>query len=275
MTTPVLRLESLISPIPPGAGRIRDLNWPDYTTSGVGSSPSLRCRITGTSFGGVVNNFATLANNGWVFFQGMDSYQLVGGVAGGLGGSISWFNNCNVQVRTSPVNHWPLDDDWNVHRIVWVACINGAISTDNDMGIELLSTNVAVNGIMKTPCPGFGFRFATGAKFNFITRTNAGGQSETTLATDGVGGYHVTDFHAYEMRIFSALPNVPAFLKLLIDGNVVATLPWATSNLPANGEGSTAFPGFYPTLICNSANTAGMFTNYLSFQASSTELGCL
>lgn len=270
------RLESIASPAPPGAARIRDLNFPDYTTAGTGAAiPGLRCRITGTSLNGVENNYTGAFNKQWLFAQGADAYQMFSGGAGGTGGSFSWFNTCNIQVRTSPLNHWALDDDWNVHRIVWIACINGAITSDNDMGVELLSTNTTNNAILKTPCPGFGFRFATGGKFNFITRTFGGGTTETTLATNGVGGYQQTDWHSYELRLFSALPNQPAFLKIVIDDAIVAALPWATSNLPANGEGSPAFPGFYPILVCNSANTAGMFTKLLSFQAGPTEAATL
>jgi hypothetical protein len=264
------RFESIASPIPPGAGRIRDLNFPDYTTAGAGSLPNLRCRITGASFGGVQNNFTGLTTS-WVFFQGLDAYQLVSSAGGGTGGSFSWLNNVNVNVRTSAVNHWPLDDDWNVHRMVWIACINGAITTDNDMGPQLLSSSTQTQGILRTPQNGLGFRFATGGKFNFIARNVANGLSEVTLATDGVGGYHVTDWHSYDLRLFSALPNQPPFLKILIDDVLVQTITWAGGTLPANGESGAGICGFFPTLICNSANTAGMFTKLLSFQAAPTE----
>lgn len=270
------RGENVTSAPPPGAGRVRDLNWPDHTTAGTALNGllNLRCRITGAATGGVLNTFTTITG-GWNFFQGMDVVQLVGGAAGGQGGSISWQNNTNIQIRTSNVANWPLDDDWNVHRIVWISCINGAVATDNDMGLELLSTNVGANGILKTPCPGLGFRYATGGKFNFISRTFAGGLTERTLATDGVGGYHVTDFHSVDLRLFSALPNQPAFAKVLLDDQLVLTLPWATSNLPVNGEGASTFPGFFPTILCNASNAAGMFTRLISFQAGPTESACL
>lgn len=270
-----MRAEQLSSSIPPGAGRVRDLNWPDYTTAGVGVAPALRCRITGTSFGGATNNFSGLTGLRWDFHQGADCYQMFSGAGGGTGGSFSWLNNVNIQVRTSPVAQWPRDDDWNVHRVVWIGCISGAITSDNDMGVELLSTNLASNGILRTPCAGLGFRFATGGKLNFISRNTATGLSERTIAVGGVGGFLPTDFHSIDIRMFSALPNQPAFLRVLLDDANVLTIPWNDGTLPANGEAGAAFPGFFPVVICDSAQngaTTGLFTKLLSIQAAPTEL---
>lgn len=266
------RGDAATSAPPPGAGRVRDLNWPDYTTAGVGITTALRCRITGTSFGGQQNVF-TAFNPGWVFdTTAADVMSSSGGPAGGDGGSISWLNNVNINIRTSPLPYWPPDDDWNVHRIVWIASLAGAVTTDNDMGVEILASSTPSAGILRTPANGFGFRYATGGKFNFITRNVANGLSEITLATNGVGGFNLANLHSYELRLFSALPNQPPFLKILIDDTLVQTIPWAGGTLPANGETQATTAGFFPIIIANSSNTAALRTKYLSFQAAPSEL---
>lgn len=269
------RSEQITSPTPPGAGRIRDLNWPDYTTAGTNSQPTLRCRTSGASFGGVLTNFGAGASTIWNFANGMDAYSITSQAGGGTGCCYSWFNNVNVNVRTSPLTYWPPDDDWNVHRIVWIAAINGPITTDNDMGPEFNSGNASTAGIVKDNSVGFGWRFATGGKANFITRSTALGTTEITVGQNGVGGFQCTDFHSYELRIFSALPNVPAFLKLIVDDVLVQTIPWSSGKLPANGEQAANICGFYPVLFCNSANTTSLITKLLSFQAAPSELATL
>ena len=269
------RQDSVISASPPGAARIRDLNWPDYTSAGLAVNNGLRCRITGASIAGQTNTF-TSVNPGWVYDSGgtptnADTYATSGGPAGGDGGSFSWQNVANINLRTSPVNSWPLDDDWNVHRIVWIVSCLGTVTTDNDMGVELIASATSTQGILRTPQNGFGFRFATGGKFNFITRNVANGLSEITLATNGVGGYSIANLNSYELRLFSALPNQPAFLKILINDVLVRTIQWAGGTLPANGESGAAICGFFPMIIFNSANTAGLRTKFLGFSAGPTE----
>lgn len=279
------RAESVTSPAPPGAGRIKDMNYPDYTTAGTSAAAllNMRCRITGAASGGTLTNFSVLTGPSWQFsVNSCDSIQMVAGAAGGDGGSVSWLNQFNIHIRTSTgMPYWPLDDDWNVQRIVWVACINGSITTTNDMGLELLNQGAAAGGgIIRSPSNGFGFQYdvgGTNGTVKLLARNNASGQTQTLLATDGVGGFDIHKLHAFEMRIFSAVPGFDPVMKVLIDDVLITTMPFAggAQKLPANGESGATGCGFFPTLICNSKNTAGMFTKYLSFQASTTELGCL
>lgn len=273
------RTDQVTSAPPPGAGRIRDLSWPDFTTAGTapGALNSLRCRITGANIPGTLNNFTALTAD-WQFFQGADVVQLVSSAGSGTGGSYSFLNTCNVNIRTTALPYWPTDDDWNVHRIMFVACVNGTVTTDDDAGVELLNAGAgAAAGILRAALPsnGFGLRFGTGGThgtMQFVTRNNASGVVNSVLATDGVGGFDITKLHAYEMRIFSALANQPPFVKLLVDSVLVATIPFSNARMPQNGESGAAGCGFFPTVIMNTANTAGMFVRFCGFQAAPTEL---
>lgn len=273
------RVEAVSSPLPPGAGRIRDLNWPDYCTSGTNSQPPLRCRITGAPFGGTLVNFGVGASTIWNFQDGVDCYHLTANAGAGTGCCYTWFNNVNVSVRTTPVTYWPFDDDWNVHRLVWIAKLLGNVATSNDMGPQLNSGNTSTAGIIKDNALGFGFRYAPGGggngKINFISRSNALGTTEVTLATDGVAGFNIALLHSYELRILSALPNQPPLIKVLLDDVLVQTIPWSGGTLPANGEQAATITGFYPVLFCNASNASTIATKYLSFQAGPTELACL
>jgi hypothetical protein len=161
---------------------------------------------------------------------------------------------------------WPLDDDWNVHRIVWIGA--GAVSTGgtNDYGFQLINSNTSGAGIARTPAPGFGLQFTTtGLAFR---TNNGGGVVDTPLLTDGVGGYHTLDLNAYDIRIFQALPTQDAFLKILVNGVNVLTTSWpGNANLPVPAGGNAAF---FPALWVNTA-AQGMVTKYLGFYAAPTE----
>ena len=274
------RSESVVSPFAPGSGRVRDINWPDQNTAGAAANIQLRPRIAGPAFGGQTNNFGgSFAQTGWFFSNGSaDCSNLNAGAAGGSGGSISWLNACNLHIRTTKPAFWPLDDDWNVHRVVFVCALAGAVSTDNDHGFELINSNAAAEGILRTPRLGFGIRFAVGGtngKVNFITR-NGGVTTETTLATDGVAGFNIQNFHSYELRIFQAMPTTDAFVKILIDSVVALTVSWAGGTLPVPGsESGNANVSFFPTAIANSSNTSGLRIRGISFQAAPNELAIL
>lgn len=270
----------MVSPLAPGAGRIRDLNWPDHNIGGAGAAVQLRPRNYGPANGGQTNNFGgSFAQTGWFYSNNSgDCSNINAGAAGGSGGSISWLNNVNLHIRTTKPAFWPLDDDWNVHRVMFICALAGAVSTDNDHGLELINSNVAAAGILRTPEIGFGIRFAVGGtngKVNFITR-NAGVTTETTLATDGVAGFNIQNFHAYELRIFQAMPTTDAFVKILIDSVQVLSVSWAGGTLPIPGSTSgNANTSFFPTAIANSSNTSGLRIRGISFQAAPTELAIL
>jgi hypothetical protein len=273
------KFDSASSAPPPGAARVRDLNWPDMTTAGAaGNQPQLRCRITGASFGGLKTVFTGFQDN-WNFLFGSDCFTLNStNAAGGNGGSYSWLNSVNVQIRTAPLPYWPADDDWNVTRVVWIAALFGTVATNNDMGFELLSSSAAGQGIIRTPQNGFGFQWAPGGGgngiVNFISRNVATGLTTVPLATDGVAGYVMRNYNSHELRIFSAMPNAPAFVKVILNGHVLATVPWSGGTLPANGESGAGIAGFYPTLIADSSNASVLCTKFLGIQAGPNESSC-
>lgn len=264
-----MRGDLVTSPSPPGAGRIRDLNFPDYTIAGAGATTQIRCRNTGAFLSG--QSTGGISQSGMLFFQGMDVSTLnnTGGGAG-LGGSLSWLNVCNINVRTIRPAFWPLDDDWNVHRVVFIGCISVVPTSNNDTGLQFINSNTVNQGMQRTPQVGFGIQFSqTGVA---MRTNNGGGVVDTVLKTNGVGGWDSTKLHAYDLRIISALSTADAVLKIIIDDVLVRTEPWTGALLPTP---QANFPSFYPCLWNDSTGGGAICTKNLSFQASINELGCL
>lgn len=263
---------TVASPTPLGAGRIRDLTFQDPNTAGAGATTG-QLRVRGDGVAALNGTVVSLGGTttAWTYFtagtggSGADCMSVNNGGAAGAGVCVHWLNVCNINIRTSRPVFWPLDDDWNVHRVVWIAAA-GLPSTNNDTGVQLLNSNVSGAGIQRTPVPGFGMQFTT---TGFALRTNnGGGVIDTPLATQGVGGYDILQLHSYDMRIGQALPNQDAFLKILLDGVLVHSSTWANNpNLPVPSAGNV---GFFPALWCNSA-AQGIVTKYLGFQAAPTE----
>jgi hypothetical protein len=263
------RLESVTSPLPPGSGRIRDLVYPDYNTAGAAvTSAGMRARITGAPLLGQINNLGSLVTTQFLAFQGVECTTQNNTGAAGAGGSISFLNIANVHIRTTKPANWPLDDDWNVHRIVWIASMSQLPTSNNDTGLQLVNSAVQSAGIIRTPALGFGWQY-TNAGLSFIAN-NGGGPVQTVLATNGVGGYQSSDFHSMEMRIFQAMPTADAFLKLVLDDVVIATISWAGGTLPA--PAGAAALAFFPTIWNNSTGGGAVCTHYLGVQSAPTEL---
>lgn len=266
------RVESVTSASPPGAGRIRDLNYPDYTTAGAGAvAAGLRCRITGARLNGQTNNLGSLSTAAFLFFQGVDcTTQNNTGIAG-AGGSISFLNVANINLRTVKPAFWPLDDDWNVHRIVWIAAMSQVPTSLDDTGLQFINSATSTQGIRRTPQLGFGLQFTnTGLS---LRTNNGGGSVDTVLATNGVGGYQQSDFHSYDIRLLSALPTQEALFKLYIDDVLATTISWAGGTILPTP--AAAFPVFFPAIWNNSTGGGAVCTKLLSFQASTNELNCL
>jgi hypothetical protein len=264
------RGDSALSAYAPGSARIRDICFPDFNTAGAGATTgALRCRITGAQIvGATITNLGSLVTTQNVFFQGVDCQTINNTGAAGAGGSVSWLNICNVApLRTTKPANWPLDDDWNVHRVVWVASMSQTPTSTNDTGLQLINSNTASEGIIRTPRAGLGLQFST-TGLSFLAN-NGGGPVQTVLATNGVGGYNAQDWHAYELRIFNALPTSDAFIKVVIDNVIVATISWAGGTLPVPSAAAVAF---FPALWNNSTGGGAVCTHYLGFQAAQSEL---
>ena len=271
-----MRSESVIGPTPRGAGRIRDINWPDYDSAGGASgNTNLRTRVSGTGpQAGQFNNLGTLLTVNQTFFQGLDIATVNDGGVVGTGGSISWRNVCNIHVRTTqPAVYWPQDDDWNVYRVVWIGMVNPLPGTNGqDSGLQFINSNTSSDGIQRTPQLGFGIQFTTTGT-SFIAN-NGGGAVLTTIGTDGVGGWLSINYHSYDFRLISAFPGQPARLKLYVDNVLKINRSWEDGTLPVPA-GATC--GFWPALWNNTGGgvNAGVCTRLLSFQAAPTELMCL
>lgn len=274
------RAETVSSPPPPGAGRFNDLSYPDVTVVGAAAqTPNLRARATGSIItGGTLQNLGGLVTSTSLYYQGVMSATMNNTGLAGAGGCISWLNVANIPIRTSlPAGaFWPLDDDNNVFRIVWISCIAALTGiTNDDYGLQLINANSASAGIKRTPANGIGFQF-TGTGISLRTN-NGGGFVDTVLATNGVGGYSNQDYHSYEFRILNALPTQPATLKIVIDDIVLLTIPFVggTPSLPLV-TGSTAVT-FFPALWINSpaVPNSAMVTHFLGIQNAPTELNTL
>jgi hypothetical protein len=264
------RAEQVSSPPAPGAGRIRDVNFPDYDTAGAGASNvGLRPRDAGTGvLLGQSNNLGGLSTTNNLYFQGIDGgTENAGGGAPGTGGSLSWFNIVNVRVRTVAPPFWPIDDDWNVHRVVWIAAMSIQPTSLNDVGLQFVTSNTQTDGILRTPQNGFGIQYnLTGVSF---MANNGGGAVQTQLATNGVAGFLSSDYHSFDIRLLSALPNQHARLKVFMDDTLVVSRDWTDGTLPVPVG---AITGFFPALWNNATGGGGMVTRLLSFQAAPTEL---
>lgn len=274
------RRESVISASPPGAGRFNDWYFPDWTVVGAAASNGQsRARATGsiTTGGGGPQNLGNYVTSQSLFYQGVCATTSNNTGAGGTGGTMSFFNACNIPIRTGvagvlPANsYWPPDDDNNVIRVVHIGCVAALTAlTNDDYGLQLICANSASAGIKRTPALGFGFQFtATGLA---LRTNNGGGFVDTTLLTNGVGGYQSTDYHSMEFRIFNALPTVPAFLKVLVDDVLITTVQWSSGVLPAP-TGQTAVT-FFPSLWINASATpnSALVTHFLGIQNAPTEL---
>lgn len=261
------RQEQVVSPTSPGAGRFRDMVWPDPgnldspPTSFVGNR--LGTSLVGTNpvaetmgFGG-----GTTTLGATIF--GIDCAQIVSTAAAGLGYRFS--NSMMMHIKTTVNAITPANDDEQCYRVFCNMAMQFAPTPGTDYGFEIVQ-GAGTSRILQEALPGFGFVIQDGNVVNFIVR---GGLGLVTTALTGAP-FDTTQFHSYELRVTSATALVPAGLAVLIDNVAVTTLPAAVTSW----GGATALPvsalaggrtGFRPAVYNVSAINNALFVQKIRF----------
>lgn len=229
--------ETTISPSPAGAGRFSDFFWPDplLTTLSASSVATMRNRLNNTTVAVVSGNFGTggagsLAPANPVAL-GTGVVQLFGGAADGAGQL--------VRITPAPLVYGRLvknfvpttNDEYGVTRIyaniAWSAAI-GAGTVDSGLQVVTGATPLVV-----TPTQGFGINRSSAGRITLITVDSGNVLRSTNLTGPGttLTGFDETKLHSYELQIVSATQSAEASLRVLIDGNPVATRSWGAGSV--------------------------------------------
>jgi hypothetical protein len=267
------RLETTLPNPIPGAGRMLDMIWPSPLDF-VLSAPAM-FRINPAAFGSAIG--PTFASGGG---GGVDSLQIVNGV-------LSYNVACNAAVGSfhatllpqkvyfNTTKNFPdgLVDDLHCWRIIFIAAIFAVPAVTGEMGLYL-ATNTNNVRVVNDTSSGFGFRFLNDGSVVFMTIQGVA-PTNTTLVTVA-GGFDVTQFHAYELRIFGATATQEAHLQVLIDSASKTSLLPATSQSWAAGSLLPIVPvvnpvaGFTPDVCCMGNNANAIRINQVRVMAGPT-----
>lgn len=231
------RFETLISPVPPGAGRFRDWMWPDpgnldnpptsFTSNRLGTTLVGTNPVAATlGFGGGTTTLAATIN-------GIDCAQIVSTAAAGAGYR---FDNTMIAHIKTTLNSVPFQcDDEQCFRVFCTMALQNPPTPGTDYGFEMVQGS-GTGRILQEALNGFGFQLQTANIVNLIVRGPLGLLTVALTAAP----FDTTQFHTYELRITSASSNLDAGLAVLIDNVPVAGLPvtvtsWAAgTGLPAS-----------------------------------------
>jgi hypothetical protein len=267
------RTETLISPVPPGAGRFRDMVWPD--PSGLDGSPSsfvgnrLGTSLVGTNPIAVSIGYGGGTSLGVASINGIDCANLPSN-AGAVGLGLRFDSSMVAHIKTT-LNALAFQvDDEQCFRVFCNMAMSSAPVPGTDYGWYMTTANT--NGrILGDVATGFGFLYVDANTVNFISRGPLGlVQQAVTVAP-----FDTTQFHCYEMRITSATATTAAGLSVLID-NVPIVLPASLSSwggvsaLPPSILFGGTRAGFRPGLYNTSGLLNALFVQKLRFLSAPT-----
>lgn len=263
------------SQLPPGAGRFQDFIWPDPIVAAAPVVAQMRGR----------NNCATSSQGTQILIgggggllatvvAGVPCQQIISGV--GTGTQKLFYPGFPVMLRTSRSLISSFVDDTSVYRLIVTMCRNGAAAAaGRDFGFEIVRWNgAALSRIAADNVPGIGLRLQSANVVQLLVNGPNG-----LVVTDLTAGPFNTDleWHAFDLRFFSATPAADARWTLRIDGAPIAlsdiNSSWGAvgTNLPPvplNG----ANVGFVPSLISDANVGAGLFAQLVHLIAAPSEL---
>jgi len=263
------------SQLPPGAGRFQDLIWPDPFLSYQAVAAQMRGRNnSATSAPGTQILIGGGAGNNVSIIAGVPCQQSVSAV--GAGTQKLFYPGFPVMLRTSRSLISPFVDDTSVYRFIVTMCRNGAAAAaGRDIGFELVRYNgAAASRIAADNAPGIGLRLQSANVVQLLVNGPNG-----LVVTDLTAAPFNTDleWHAFDLRFFSATSTTDARWTLRIDGAPIAlsdiNSSWGAvgTNLPPvplNG----ANVGFVPSLISDANAGTGLFAQLVHLIAAPSEL---
>lgn len=222
---------AVVTAPPPGAGRMRDFEWPEPAF--LRNAPNAV----------VTNRLATELGGG-----GASPSALVGSVGGGTADSVLVVQGVDVVVMNSTVAAGvfkrfdpmmfhpktvlnaitPGSDDAHVTRVLFNLAIKIAPAS-NEVGCSITHTTIASGRIISDLATGFGIQLQGLNVAQFLVR----GPNGLIVRPLTAAPFDCTQLHTYEFRIIGATATSAAQLQVLIDG-VVQVMP-ATSQSWAAG----------------------------------------
>lgn len=258
--------ETVVSPLPPGAGRIIDVMWPDPYD--VTAQDPIRCRIGPTA---TADRTPTITGLGGGVAPSISVYKGVDAVvynctAVPAGRKATFSGPGSLHIRTTKGYAPPtLDDDLGFMRILVTMSSAQTPGTLRDFGMQI--TQAATGCIYRDGASGFGFNIdVSGGNpiLDFVVRGPNGLLHNTggNLAT-----VDTTKWHTYEIRIQSATANAEASMTPYVDGVPVTglaatTLSWATgTDLPPSVVTGSSI-GFNVVFVSDGNAAAGLATPF-------------
>ena len=244
-----MRVESVISPLSAGAGRLFDWVWPDVFSHDANISAAVRPRNGQGDPSVGLGETVAIAGGSTVTAGVLNGVWVASFNVGGAGQATCFrFPNAGFfHVKTSKNNIPPGLDDTSAKRLITIMAAFAAPAAGQDFGIQYVRR--ANNGIQQTGNDGWGVNLTSLANAQFIVRGPNGLITQNFAVNTAV-------LHAYEFRILDATATTDASLQFLIDGVPQALAPLSSSwgpgtNLPPEAAVASV-TGWQPLLIPNS-----------------------
>lgn len=220
------RLETQVSPFPPGSARKMDYTFPDWNQNASGQTNSLerdRPGAQSASPSGSLSNGATgTLNVGFV--QGVPCVRMVNGANLNGGPTLICDGGGRFHLRTTTANNFysTATDDYAVHRVYMIARVAATPTDATDTGLAVVLGGNAGSGILGNSIPGVGIQFDNTGGCSYIQHGNSGAQTSTLLQS-AAGGFVNTNWHSFEFRFINATAQSNGLLKVFLDSKLMLT----------------------------------------------------
>ena len=260
-----MRIDQVVSPLPLGTARRQSFMFPAFQQSSSGAFGPMTDAASRQSDMGGNNGFvltttgAPPAGSGGQVYKGRGTLALTSGTNTGytLAGGHTFIGTQRSAGNVIVLGNWDWAV-WELSAILAFDALPGAVNANGQLGLQYGSGNWTQTMFGTAPTQsGLTFGPINTGVLGIRVRTTDGG-AVTNVAVTATPDQ--TEFHRYAIRFISASGAAEAQAKFLVDGTVVATIPWGAGTILPNQVNTFVAPrlGFTPSLTnlnCNAATT--------------------
>lgn len=215
------RVETQVSPFPPGSGRKMDYTFPDWNANATGAvTNQIRDRPgaqAANPAGSITGGATGTSNVGFV--QGVPCVRMING-ANLNGGNVCIVDGAGrLHLRTLSANNLysTSTDDYAVHRVYMIARMVATPADATDVGLQIVLGAASNAGILKNVVPGIGIQFDNTGNCSYLQHGNSGAVTSANLQTVAQGFVN-TDWHMFEFVFINATSQSNGSVKVKLDG---------------------------------------------------------
>lgn len=220
------RVESIVSPFPPGSARKMDYTWPDWNSNnngGVLSTIRDRPGEQAANPSGSISAGATGSTNVGVV-NGVSVVRMANGANLGGGPVVCPDGAGRIHLATLSANvrYSTQTDDYAVTRVYALVRVTGTPTDNTDCGLEVIVGGSNTGNVLFGGKPGWSIQFDNTGGCSLVQKGNSLAVT-AVLFQSAAAGFVNTNFHKFEYRFINATPQTNGIVKFFLDDKLMLT----------------------------------------------------